>query len=291
MKIYLCLLAMAAALVLTACSSEEKVIDNSDTDWQLLAATQDSKVVRIKMPSLEVANPDVMATILGGPAPGNISKITEFRSNLYFLIPSARQIVIADKYDFSHVATIDFSAEDLEPTDICFPNATAAYVSHGNAASVSLVDITTFEVARVIAVGNDPRGITGAGNQVYVCNQADNSVSVIDTRTNEVAATILVSPYPTYVQANNAKSEMVVVSLGYGKLDETQQKSAAIVTFIDITTREKLAETALGFGGIDPVEQHPYGLAVSPKDWAFIPTDDYLLRIDARFHDRVMLAN
>jgi YVTN family beta-propeller protein len=290
MKIHQILILLAVVILFSACSSEEKLIDNTDSEWEILAATDDAKVMHIEMPSQDILSQDVMTVVLSEPAGGNIEKITEFRNNVYFFIPDVYKIIVADKFDFTKVAEIDFSTTQLVPTDICFPNATAAYVTHSNAASVSLVDITTFQVVRQIAVGDSPREIAAAGNQVYVCNQAGHSCSVIDTRTNEVAATIGVSPNPTYVGVNSAKTEMVVVSLGFGKTDSAS-KSPAMVTFIDIESRTKVAETPLGFGAVDPNEQHPMGLAVSPKDWAFIPTKDYLLRVDARFHDRVMLAS
>ena len=57
-----------------------------------------------------------------------------------------------------------------------------AYVTNGKSNTVSVIDLRTFELAKTIAVGLEPTGVTANSkkNEVYVVNSGSNNISVID---------------------------------------------------------------------------------------------------------------
>jgi YVTN family beta-propeller protein len=276
---------IALALVLTAiagCSRPERIIDNSQDEWKILTATDavPSALTLIHQPDGVIISSDIFSKVNGSPLSGKISKIVEFRENLYLLIPSAFQIVVVDK-DYKKRTVIDLSASGRIPTDIAFGNATTAYIAHENDTTVSVLDITNFKIARSITVGNHPIAIAAIGNQIFVANQASNTVSQIDTRTNTVVATHAVAPAPTFVQPNiNNGHEVIVLSLGSGKID-SDPKSAPVATFID-SARIIIQATKLDnelFGGVDA---NPIGMVLSSLDWIFIPVQKGVIQLDSR---------
>src|SRR5262245_4651939 len=67
-----------------------------------------------------------------------------------------------------------------------------AYITNGKSNTVSVIDLRTFQLARILKVGLGPTGVTANAkkNEVYVVNTASNNVSVIDAEQNAVVATI-----------------------------------------------------------------------------------------------------
>lgn len=75
-------------------------------------------------------------------------------------------------------------------------NGYAAYVCNFDG-TVSVIDLTTYEVVKNISVGANPDGMIQVGNELYVSNSGglnfpvyDSTVSVIDMSTREVVNTI-----------------------------------------------------------------------------------------------------
>lgn len=268
--------------VLAGCSRPNRIIDNTQDEWKILAATDaaPSALTLLHQPDNAVTSSDIFMNVNGSPLPGKVTKIIEFREYLYLLIPSAYQIIVIDKNYKIHTV-VDLSSSQKIPTDIAFGNATTGYIAHENDTTVSVIDITNFIIARSIRVGNHPIAIAGIGNQIFVANQASNTVSQIDTRTNTVVATHAVTVAPTYIQPNSKNGhEVIVLSLGAGKLDG-EPKTAPVVTFID-SARVVTAITPLDnelFGGADA---KPTGIALTSLDWVFIPVQKGIIRLDAR---------
>ncbi|MGA2297240.1 MAG: hypothetical protein ABSG15_06815 [FCB group bacterium] len=276
--------------LIQSCSNTEKVIDTTKDTWRILASVnaQSPSLMLIQFPDDTILSNDVYSANNSGQSlPGPVVKIAEFRGLLYLFIPSQYVIKVINKSTFKLVGTIDYTADKLVPTDICFANATDAYVAHGADTVVSLVDLTNYAVARKIKVGKHPVAIACSGNQIYVANQADNTVSVIDSRTHNQVALIPVQTAPTYVAMNSEGLQAIVISLGAGKLDSTISKTAAQGTLIDITTRAVINTLDLNAGSTNAVDIIPYGIAVSKYDWAYIPSQICLLSYDARSGNRV----
>lgn len=286
------LLMISLMLVVFACSPKEKVINPVDKSEKLLIATNEEQVKLkvIELPSLKEINPDLLSGISTENINSPVENIKEFGGNFYLFIPGDYKILVIRKYDFSLLTTINFSSDQYQPIDVVFPNSTDAYIIHKNSIYISLLDITNFELARKITVGNPPHSIACTGNQILVTNFADNSISIVDSRDRKEVAKIETQPYPSFIGITQNGNSAVVVCSGLGKYDENEAKTAAYIQNFDIQKRELTFSYELGFAQIAAIDQIPQGLVITPKDWGFIPTQNNLLRIDVRSSDKVNLV-
>ena len=282
----LLLILFVTTIVLVSCRKDEKVIDYYKETFNFLAATDSDNpsIMLVKLPDGTVPSNDVYLAANGVQLSGKVTKMVKFRDNIYLLIPSKHKIEVINKLNFKQVATIDFSSTNSEPTDICFANATDAYVAHGNDTTVSLVDISdsVFKVARTIKVGVHPVAIACSGNQIFVANQKSNTVSLIDSRYHTVEATIPVHTAPSFIDINADGSKVVVVSLGSGKIDSSA-KTAAKATIIVVSGHSVYSTEEIGYGSFLSKDQFPAGIVVSDMDMAYILCQDNIFSMNASF--------
>lgn len=283
MKTLLTLAALVMILGISGCSQDEPTYNNFKDEWKILAATTGapSSLALVSQPDGAVTSADIFASANGTQLAGTVQKIVEFRENLYLMIPSVFQVVVIDKQTFKQMAVLDFSAQQRIPTDVAFGNATTGYVAHENDTSVTVIDITNFSIGRVIKVGMRPVAIAAVGNQVFVANQSDNTVSQIDTRTNTVVATHQVATAPTFIRPNASGHEVMVLSLGAGKLDTAGMKTPPVITYID-SSRIIVEVTPLDDPLLDGVNALPTSISVSPKEWAYITVQKGVIRLDTK---------
>jgi YVTN family beta-propeller protein len=281
-----------AMSLLFACSQKENIINPIDDKEKILIATEgdNPKLKILEIPSLVEINSDILGNSLGLNIKSQIECVREFGGNLFVLVPGDNKILVIRKLDLSQIVTIDFTADKTEPVDIIFPNSTDAYIIHKNSIYVTLLDITNFIVAKNITVGNPPHSIAIAGNQVFVTNQPDNTVSIIDTRDRREVAKIQTDFLPTFVKISPDEKSAIVICVGKGKIVESEDKTDAVVQFIDIEKREIYKSLPLGFAQINPSEQFPQSFIVTPKDWGFVATKDNFMRIDLRYKDKINLV-
>lgn len=272
--------------------NEDKIVDETSNQFKVLIASGEnsSKLALYDYNTMDVINPDVMQNVNATDLPGKVTKITAFANNIYLLIPDAFKIIALNALTYKEAATIDFSADNLKPTDICFPNATDAYVAHSNSNKVSLVDITVFKRARVIEVAENPTSIISSGNQVYTSNLASNSISVIDTRTRNQVNLIKDIKAPLLTDITGNGKQAIIIAAGSGKYDQ-QPKSDAQAIFIDVNTSLIAKTVALNADNVKAVDVKPVAVANTAKEWAFIVTDKQFIRVDTRSDYRVNLVN
>lgn len=287
------LLLIPFLLLMISCTSKENIIDGFADPWRamLIIESPQPAIGILSLPDNQLINQDVYFSANGKQLSSAPTKAADFRNHIYLLFAEEYKIEILDKSTFIVTSVIDFSAGNLKPTDICFPNSTDAYVAHGNDSVVSLLDITVFQIARSIRVGKFPVSISVAGNQIYTANFGDNTVSIIDSRTHTEVGKIGVAPCPIFVLPNNNGDEMLVLSAGRGKIPSESEKTPAVINFINIANRSVISSLEIGVGAQKAIDQIPYGLAVSQKDWAFIPTNTSLFRVDLRSKQRVSIAS
>lgn len=267
-----------------SCSRDEKLVDNTIDNWKLLVSINDEypRIEMISLPDRSVINSDIFFSGNSEKLKGIVTKIVEFRENLYLFIPDLSLIEIINKETFKRVATLDFSILSKNIGDICFPNATDAYLTHPNDSSVSLIDLTNFKIARNIKVGNGPSGITCAGNQIFVANTLDNTVSIIDSRTHQEEDVKSVAPFPLYLDVTLNGKYAIAISVGNGKLDSLAPKSPAIASYINISTRNIDYIKEIGNNTVKAIDAFPKGIIIPSNIWAFLPVKDYLLLLDSR---------
>ncbi|MBK9247198.1 MAG: hypothetical protein IPM69_03580 [Ignavibacteria bacterium] len=283
MKTLLTLAALILIIGISGCTSDEPNYVNFKDEWKILAASTGSpaSLALVSQPDGALTSADIFSSANGTSLPGIVNKIVEFRENIYLMIPSAFQVVVIDKQTFKQKAVLDFSAFQRVPTDVAFGNATTGYVAHENDTSVTVIDITNFSIGRSIKVGNHPVAIAAVGNQIFVANQHDNSVSQIDTRTNTVVATHQVAPAPTFIRPNANGHEVMVLSLGAGKIDSAAVKTPPVVTYID-SGRFVVEVTPIDDPLLDGTNALPTSLSVSPKEWAYITMQKGVIRLDTK---------
>ena len=284
MKSYIAL--AISFLLLISCGSDDKIIDNSDTSWEILVAvSSDPPAVSKINNSGEILDQNILDLISQNidHAP---DKIAEFGGMLFLLFSEDHKLIILNTESFDVMHEFELSGK---PSGICFPNATDAYISLEDINKVVILDIYNMKIARDIDVGNRPVNIAAYGNQVYLPLYNDNMVAVLDTRTKTVEALIPVPERPKYVDFTHNGEHAFVVSLGKGKLDENEEKTKAFASFINVEERRVLESTEIGFGSYLSENQQPTGLAVTNGDWAFIPTNEFIMRIDTRYGNRIRL--
>jgi YVTN family beta-propeller protein len=88
----------------------------------------------------------------------------------------------------------------IAPARAATPTNVAYVTNQGG--GVSVIDLGTMNVVRVIQVGKDPRGIaiTGDGRRLIVANQADADVSIVDTGTGTTLKRIGVGKNAEFVR-------------------------------------------------------------------------------------------
>lgn len=274
------LLVLAALVLFVACSSEDKVINNYTDQSQAIAVVKDSPDLKlIKISTGEVLNENLLNQ---SGLSGSASNVKSFRNMLYVLYPKDYKVFVYNLGSQKLESTIDFSNDKLEPYDICFANATDAYICHANSNIISLIDITVYKEAKKINVGKNPVSIACSGNQIITANSGDNTVSFVDTRTNSQIATAKVANVPYFVDVRTNGKEFIVVSLGDGKINTGSTKTASTINFFDVANKNNLGQFELAASNVKSTEFFPKSLAVSVKDWAFIPGDSAFLRVDLK---------
>ena len=269
---------LIALFLMISCTTNENLIDNSVEKWSILYATISSPfALGVVHQDGSLYKSDVYTNNNGKSMPAAPNKIVEFLDYYYIFYTPLYKIEIIEKSTFKVKAVIDFSADKLEPTAICFANATDAYICHGNDTSVTLYDIYNLKIARRIKVGKYPVDIKAAGNQIFTANIGDNTVSVIDSRTHNQEAVINVWTSPAYLDVSYDGKKVVVISLGAGKSDQLP-KTPAKATVIDVTSRTGISEVEIQSTKVNSSDQFPIGVSISKTNNAVVMTKTTLLR-------------
>lgn len=284
MKNLLYLLSAALGLFLASCSSDDPLYDNSDQTWKVFVSRSDSLVNKLslyKETDGEVVYDDIYQQVNGKTLPGQVAKIAVFGDEIYLLIPSAYKIICLNRWTYKESGIIDFTSLNLEPNDICFMNATTAYVVHTNANSISVVDLKYYVAANQINVGTAPVRIVTSGYNVVVANSKSNNLSIIDSRTNAKIMDFPVADYPYYLDVNSF-GNVTAICMGKGKLDTTETKTAAYIYELDMNTKTSSFIGELKYSVLNSINQIPNGIAISDKDMAFITTNEGMFLFNTR---------
>jgi len=140
--------------------------------------------------------------------------------------PTGGEVVIINGLDYAVEASVTVGSN---PFGVAVtPDGRKLFVANNNAASVSVVDITSKQVISTIGVGIEPVrvAITPDGNKVLVSNKTSSSVTLINAMTNSVINTMPVGREPigiaitqdgkyAYV-ANNGSDNVSIIDLTSG---------------------------------------------------------------------------
>ncbi|MBK9191435.1 MAG: hypothetical protein IPM77_07920 [Crocinitomicaceae bacterium] len=143
-------------------------------------------------------------------------------------------------------------------------NGYAAYVCNFDG-TVSVIDLTTYEVVKNISVGANPDGMIQVGNELYVSNSGglnfpvyDSTVSVIDMSTREVVNTIETRINCTKM-VSDSQNEIYILSNGnYSDINPALLK-------IDSNSKQVTQEFNLNTSVIEKVNDWIYYYDISTE--------------------------
>lgn len=279
-------------ILLIACSADEVVIDNFEQGIILLTADDIpvSKITKHNFSKSKILNADIYSESNQKELSGEIDKIASFRNDIFVILGAQNRIKVLDAMSYKEKKEFffDFGLAAFNPQDICFPNATDAYLLGKN--QVMIIDLTVYEPALVIDLPFEANMISCLGNQVFVAHTNDNSVSFIDTRTRNVTATINVNPRPVDIDILPDGKTIGVLCAGNGKIDDLDV-SAAYLDYVDIFSQTPTSSTLLNVSNIDAFEINPYEMVITPDDWAYIASEGIFFRVDMKDRSSVSFVN
>jgi YVTN family beta-propeller protein len=156
---------------------------------------------------------------------GQIVVTIENPDGLLLVDPVARKVL--KKYDVKgkhpHMVTLG-------------PGGENAYVSNAQSGDVSVVNLASGKVLKVLKTGENPQGgvLTKDGKTLYIGNEANGLISIIDTATNKVVGEIKTSIGPGRVCLTPDEKTLVYnIQKGQG------------AGFADVKSRKEIADIKL----------------------------------------------
>ncbi|HPO62565.1 MAG TPA: hypothetical protein PK762_05735 [Candidatus Kapabacteria bacterium] len=279
------------ALMLFSCG-DEKVIDSTKSLHSVLAASNESPYVLslVNIPSNTIEYEDIISQFNSFQLDNPIENILVYRDEIFLFVPESFKIFVLDANSYRLKATIDFTLSNEKPISACFPNATDCYIIHRNGSSVSLLDLTNYTIPRTIQVGKGTSSIAVSGNQIFITNKTDNTVSIVDSRTHTQEAVLNVPSKPAFVDISSDNKKVAIISLGDGKEDTTETKSASMVTIFDVESRNQLYQVPISIGSYKAENQFPNCFSVSSVGYGFIATQQALFRTDIKREGKISLV-
>jgi len=219
---------------------------------------------------LDVGKSDMKNDVLStGKWPADIKVAGD---KAYVVNTGDNNIQIIDLNSLKQTGLIN-TGDNTGPERIAFGDDNKAYISCLYTNSVKIADVASQKVTKDIPVGVGPMGVAVAGKKAYVCNSAydfasnsygKGTVSVIDLSTDTVTKNVEVGINP--LEAVTAGSKVVILCVGnyadvMGKLYIIDSTSDTVIKTVDLGTS-------------------PSGIAVSPKNVAYITTFGGLVSVD-----------
>lgn len=255
------ILILTIVFIISSCKQDDIIIDNVSANNKYLIFSGNQLIRYTNTNDIENIINDL---------PDEVKSVKYFRGYYYVLFKTLQSIYVISDKKFDIVSKIDFKGSNMLPYDICFPNATDAYICHSDCNIVTLLDIMNFQLSNYkIEVAKKPVYIAGIGNQVYVCCQDDDAIIVIDTRLNEVVDTINVASKPRFIDIDVNNEKLFIISKG-------DDKSSITFQSFSLQNRELLNK----FNIKNSEDVIPASIAVSKK-YIYITSDCYLWRISA----------
>jgi YVTN family beta-propeller protein len=141
--------------------------------------------------------------------------------------------------------------------------------------TISVVNLSTFEVTKTITVGLHPTGLTfwtnGGTTYLLVVNTYDDTISVINTSTNTVTSTIKLDPYLTGLGVTVPGSLVAVVGPNSIAIDNSNNAYVALynanaVAVVDLITSQ--------VSGLIPVGYAPSSVVFDATDGELLVAND-----------------
>lgn len=127
------------------------------------------------------------------------------------------------------------------------PSKAIAYVTNMQSNSVSVIDLETNKVLKIIPCGSTTESIdiTPDGSEVWVTNKNDNSISIIDTKTNKVIATLATGNEPLKIKFSINGNYALVANANDGSISVYDRYSRKQIRTVQIPGKYKPIEKML----------------------------------------------
>ncbi len=277
-------LGVVSLCALYACSPNEPSYTTVQSGSTLVGTTTDNpaRLAVLHEPDNTVQTMDAYASANGHTLDAAVTKIVQFDSTVFLLMPSVQKIEVISRNSYKSMASISTAPHSV--MDVCFANSTTAYTANADS-SVSIIDMTVQRLlpSRDIAVPGVPTGIAAVGNRLCVCFQNSNACSIIATPTNSVITTFSTPAAPTFVGGDAGTGSFVICCLGDGKLgskESTHSPSHLIV--YSTTTMNQIGDITLTSRRINPEDVQPTGMWIQNGGYAYVGLNSDLVLIDTR---------
>ncbi|WP_439131701.1 YncE family protein [Polaribacter sp.] len=127
------------------------------------------------------------------------------------------------------------------------PKKAIAYTTNINSGTVSVIDLNTDKVIKIISCGIGRKGIdiTPDGSELWVTNTKENEITVIDTKTNKVIHTIISGNESLKLKFSVDGKYCLVVNATDGTIDVFNQQSKEKVKTIMLHGKTTIIEKLL----------------------------------------------
>lgn len=271
-------------MVTASCTPDEPFIDSFDDSWRIVASTGRTAEAFV-IPSGNMSTP----VLWSGNVDSSVVRIHQFRDKLYIVSQDPAAIVVLQAETQVAIDTIDVSKTG-SPWDIAFPNATSAYVTFPGSDSVGVIDLTTNQLVRAIAVAGGPRGIRALGNQIVTACAMRDEIAIIDSRTLAVEAQHPTAPCPWFVDVDPRNTQFLILCRGAGRID-ARERTVPVLQFFDPSTRTVTATLDATARASEGIQQEATSLAVTDADFVYVTVQNGLLRASTRTRQRLAGVN
>jgi YVTN family beta-propeller protein len=198
----------------------------------------------------------------------------------YIVVSGSDKIEVIRTSDNVSVGTILLKA-GRHPFHFLAVGSSGYVTNHTPGGSVTVIDLATNTVqVDSIPVGPYPEGMTTAEGKVYVCNADGGSgrtVSVIDATTNRLVRTIQVGDGPSRADVTSDGAVWVMCTGLYGGAGSPGGETPGTIFAIDPYYDEVYDSIS-----VDITAGHPSGMAISSYGYAYVVTENHVLKYDTR---------
>ena len=185
----------------------------------------------------------------GAPIGDVLYSATEIGDRLYLVVNNSNKIEVVDKESLTKIATIRIT-DEASPREFVGVNDNKAYVTNLFGNSVSVINLTSNEEEKTIAVGANPEGIAVVNDRAYVANSGfgnGNTISVINTLADEVINTITVGDNPVSILKEEDTDRLWIVCVGaFGDFNDPDDDTPGTIYVINGTNGEIITNFEVG---------------------------------------------
>lgn len=194
--------------------------------------------------------------IVAFPKSNKVGIVTDLGNNL--LVVNVESGVIE-----KNISTQQIVSHQL----VLHPNKPLVYVTNINSNSVSVIDLESNKVIKIIPCGLGTEGIdiTPDGSEIWVTNNAENTINIINTNTNQITDTLPTGDEPLRLKFSSDGNQCLVANSSDGTISVFNRYSKKQVKEIIIPGKKNIVEKIIYHS------PRPVGILIHPNGlYAFV---------------------